>query len=264
MKKSKKRIIEKYVNLRCKKLQEQSLWDKAKKIGSAAIKSSPAAMMIGMATKPMRDLTKAGVETYKDYKAGDITKDQAWSTFGNKALDTTQTSLDAAGMIPAVGAIPDLVNATISQARASATDDPKKKKEYNLNRNLSLAAAIPVVGQGAGAVKLAKNVAPNLAKGVNTMIDVSKQVKGSTPFKTFKYGSKGYKADQKGHITGKEGQVTDFAQNQIVNPAIDQVNQAGPTKFFRNMYNQMKNPAPAPNKINMIYQDPDASKTNIT
>ena len=100
-----------------------------------------------------------------------------------------------------------------------------------------------------------------MAKGVNTIIDTSKTIKGNPAYKTFKYGSKGYKADQKGHITGKEGQVTNAISQNVVNPVVNQVNQAGPTKLFRNMYDQMKNPTPANNQINQLYQ-PNKKGTN--
>lgn len=61
-------------------------------------------------------------------------------------LDGIQMVLDAAGMFPGAGAIPDILNACISACRGNWAD-----------AGLSLFAAIPGIGDAAGAAKIAKN-----------------------------------------------------------------------------------------------------------
>lgn len=61
-------------------------------------------------------------------------------------LDGLQMALDAAGMFPGLGAIPDLLNACISACRGDWA-----------NAGLCLFAAIPGIGDAAGAAKLMKN-----------------------------------------------------------------------------------------------------------
>ncbi|WP_455663852.1 PAAR-like protein [Phocaeicola sp.] len=60
-------------------------------------------------------------------------------------LDGIQLALDVAGMIPLVGAVPDLLNAAISAGRGDW-----------LGAGLSLCAAVPFVGDAATAAKLAR------------------------------------------------------------------------------------------------------------
>lgn len=63
-------------------------------------------------------------------------------------LDGLQMALDAAGLFPGLGAIPDLLNACISACRGDWA-----------NAGLCLFAAIPGIGDAAGAAKLMKNSA---------------------------------------------------------------------------------------------------------
>lgn len=65
---------------------------------------------------------------------------------GEDILDGIQMALDVAGMIPLVGAAPDLINAGISACRGNWDDAA-----------LSLLAAVPGVGDVAGAGKIVKN-----------------------------------------------------------------------------------------------------------
>lgn len=60
-------------------------------------------------------------------------------------LDALQLTLDAAGFLPGVGAIPDIVNAGISLLRGRYADAA-----------MSLLAAVPGIGDAAAAVKIAK------------------------------------------------------------------------------------------------------------
>lgn len=61
-------------------------------------------------------------------------------------LEGLQMALDAAGLFPGLGAMPDLLNACISACRGDWT-----------NAGLCLFAAIPGIGDAAGAAKLMKN-----------------------------------------------------------------------------------------------------------
>lgn len=61
-------------------------------------------------------------------------------------LDALQMLLDLAGMVPGAGAVPDLLNATISVA----------KGDY-IEAALSVVSAVPGLGDAAGAAKIAKN-----------------------------------------------------------------------------------------------------------
>lgn len=77
-------------------------------------------------------------------------------------LDGLQMALDAAGMFPGLGAIPDLLNACISACRGNWAD-----------AGLSLFAAIPGIGDAAGAAKLLKNGA-KIAKKAKKGKSISK------------------------------------------------------------------------------------------
>lgn len=61
-------------------------------------------------------------------------------------LDGLQLALDAAGLVPGFGMVPDLINAAISAFRGDWT-----------GAAFSLVAAVPGIGDAAGAAKLAKN-----------------------------------------------------------------------------------------------------------
>lgn len=80
----------------------------------------------------------------------------------NTGLDYLQTAGSAAGMIPVVGNAVDLVNASVSGARAGYagyTGDTEGVKDHTENAALNLASAIPGAGQIAGATALAKDTA---------------------------------------------------------------------------------------------------------
>lgn len=61
-------------------------------------------------------------------------------------LNGLQMALDAAGMCPGLGTVPDILNACISACRGNWAD-----------AGLSLFAAVPVIGDAAGAAKIVKN-----------------------------------------------------------------------------------------------------------
>ena len=75
-------------------------------------------------------------------------------------FDKFQDGLTAAGLIPGVGAVPDTINTLISAGRGAynyATGDTERAKSQMGDLALNAASIIPVVGQGAGAAKLAKS-----------------------------------------------------------------------------------------------------------
>jgi hypothetical protein len=87
---------------------------------------------------------------------------KGFKNFGNAVLDGAQFVLDIAGMVPVLGAIPDLVNAGISALRGNWGD-----------ASVSLFSAIPGIGDVAGATKIG-------AKVVGAVATLSQVVKGST------------------------------------------------------------------------------------
>tara|TARA_R100001230_G_C5647027_1_gene152510 strand:- start:513 stop:1070 length:558 start_codon:yes stop_codon:yes gene_type:complete len=114
-------------------------------------------------------------------------------------LDWAQDGLTAAGMIPGVGAIPDLVNTVVSAGRAGyagITGDKEAAKEHLVNLGLNLAAAVPVAGQAAGATKLARS-ANKIQKGVKNIIPDLAEVSVKAG-KAQKYGVKGIKGTKSG------------------------------------------------------------------
>lgn len=80
-------------------------------------------------------------------------------------LDGIQLALDVAGFAPGVGAIPDLMNASISALRGNWGD-----------AGLSLLAAVPLIGDVAAGVKIAKkgkNIAKMAQRSISRNVDVS-------------------------------------------------------------------------------------------
>ena len=80
-------------------------------------------------------------------------------------LDGIQLALDAAGFAPGLGAVPDLLNAAISALRGNWGD-----------AGLSVVAAVPIVGDVAAGVKIAKkgkNIAKMAKKSIGRNVDIS-------------------------------------------------------------------------------------------
>lgn len=96
-------------------------------------------------------------------------------------LDGIQLALDAAGLVPGVGAIPDLLNASISAIRGDWAA-----------AGLSVLAAVPVIGDAATAAKFAKKgvkvaKAAKKVKAVGKVADTPKEnVFSISEFKTTK------------------------------------------------------------------------------
>jgi len=94
-------------------------------------------------------------------------------------LDWAQDALTVAGMVPGIGNAFDAANVAVSGGRAAYahfTGDTNAAKTHLGNAALSAAAAIPIVGQAAGAAKLAKSA--------NTIYKLDKG--GSMAIKSYK------------------------------------------------------------------------------
>ena len=74
---------------------------------------------------------------------------------GDSFLDALQTGLDIVGFIPGVGDVADVVNAGISLGRGDYT-----------GAVLGLAAAIPIIGVGAGAARIARRGGAEVVEGI--------------------------------------------------------------------------------------------------
>lgn len=83
----------------------------------------------------------------------------------NAVLDGIQIALDVAGFVPGLGAIPDLTNAAISALRGNWAE-----------AGLSVLAAVPIVGDAAAGVKIAKrgyNITKMAKKSVSKNVDIT-------------------------------------------------------------------------------------------
>lgn len=102
-----------------------------------------------------------------DYKGESTTKtvNKAVDKYGDAVstgLDVMQTGMTAAGMVPIVGNVVDLVNTGVSGARsayAGFTGDTDGAIKHAENAAINAASAIPGVGIGVGGAGLVKDVA---------------------------------------------------------------------------------------------------------
>jgi len=102
-----------------------------------------------------------------DYKGQSTTDtvNKAVDKYGNAVttgLDVMQTGMTAAGLVPVVGNVVDLVNTGVSGARsayAGLTGDTDGAMKHAENAAINAASAIPVAGIGVGAAGLVKDVA---------------------------------------------------------------------------------------------------------
>lgn len=119
-------------------------------------------------------------------------------------LDGLQMALDAAGLFPGLGAIPDLINACISAGRGDWD-----------NAGLCLLAAVPGIGDVAGAAKLMKNG----AKIAQKTKKAQKATKGVTDIATAraKKEAKAQRAKlvEKGVAEGKVVKI-ETRQNKVI------------------------------------------------
>lgn len=96
----------------------------------------------GQTDTGMADNNREARETEEEMKARTEEKQQLDA---DSVLDGIQLALDVAGLAPGVGAIPDLLNASISALRGNWGE-----------AGMSLLAAVPGIGDAATATKLAK------------------------------------------------------------------------------------------------------------
>lgn len=112
-----------------------------------------------------KDLEKENILSIEE-----LNKESESSISLDNVLDGIQLALDAAGFVPGFGAIPDLMNAGIYALRGNLAD-----------AGLSILAAVPIIGDAAAGVKIAKKGydAAKLSKiakrSVGRNIDLSKE-----------------------------------------------------------------------------------------
>ena len=106
------------------------------------------------------DLNKKEAEEFEK----DQVKTEGLST--DDVLDGIQMALDVAGMVPVLGAAPDLLNAAVSALRGNWLD-----------AGMSLIAAVPGVGDAVGGAKIVKNGVKIAQK--TKMVKVEKTVEKS-------------------------------------------------------------------------------------
>ena len=110
------------------------------------------------------DLSKENAKSEEEMKAETEEKQKIEP---ESVLDGIQLALDAAGLAPGVGAIPDLLNASISALRG----------DWGA-AGLSVLAAVPVIGDAATAAKFAQKgvkTAKKASRSIGKNIDLSKE-----------------------------------------------------------------------------------------
>ena len=117
------------------------------------------------------DLSKENAKSEEEMKAETEEKQKIEP---ESVLDGIQLALDAAGLAPGVGAIPDLLNASISAIRGDWAA-----------AGLSVLAAVPVIGDAATAAKFAKKgvKVAKAAKKVKAVGNVAKANKSNVSAK---------------------------------------------------------------------------------
>lgn len=108
-----------------------------------------------------KDVEKENPQTHEELDAS-----AEFELSAEDLLDGLQMALDAAGLFPCLGAIPDLLNACISACRGDLT-----------NAGLCLFAAIPGIGDAAGAAKLMRNGAKMAQKSKKAEKVTSEQLR---------------------------------------------------------------------------------------
>lgn len=109
----------------------------------------------------------------------------------DSVLDGVQLALDAAGMVPVLGAIPDLINASISVLRGDW-----------VGAGLSIVAAVPGVGDVVGGAKIAY-------KGAKIASKSTKITKAKSVTKTTKAYSNSIQIDNASSIRKNQSNATD-------------------------------------------------------
>ena len=135
--------------------------------------------------------------------------------FVKENVDTIQTALDAAGMIPVIGEICDVASGIISVAKGDW-----------VGAGLSLASVVPIIGNASGAAKLAKN-AVKLVNKADDIVDAGKAItkvankadEGFNSFKAFKKAAGSAGERKEWHHIVEESQITKtgFIAQQVHN-----------------------------------------------
>ena len=192
-----------------------------------------------------------------------------WSQF----LDKAQTGLTVAGLTPAVGAIPDLLNTAISGVRTATNTvgailpdfignrDFSDAGRHLANTGLNLATAVPALGQGVAggkltvqglkqlnAVKKSKNLTTALANSDNIIKPINNALKGDPKY-IGKVLSKGTNLDQK------------FNDGNITNPMTQGASDFAASGFDPNTFGQQQQYA---ENMNDMSVDPDAYNFSST
>lgn len=229
MKRVRKKIIEEYVNLRCKKLQEDvslneqswlsNAWDTAKDYGKKALDSGAVGWM-----GPMGNTIQKGYDMYN--LGSEIVQDPSNVTGAvgdhiNKKLDNLETASAIGGLAPGIGIIPDAFGAGVAGGRgvfSKLTGDDATANKHFKNMMFSGAAMLPGAGQSSRIAQYAPKIA-----------DASKAIYNSPLFKGGKFTKKINTID-KG--TGGHGQD---AVNQLSQNVQNTIKKSKPGNFFSNL-----------------------------
>ena len=154
------------------------------------------------------DLSKESAKSEEEMKAE---TEEKTKLNPESVLEGIQLALDAAGLAPGVGAIPDLLNASSSALRG----DWKAA-------GLSVLAAVPVIGDAATAAKFAQKgmkaaKAVKKAENVNKTTDIAKgKVTSLSEFKSAKTRKEINNSDNVCSFPDKKHVSTELAQNKVV------------------------------------------------
>jgi len=154
------------------------------------------------------DLSRESAKSEEEMKAETEEKQKIEP---ESVLDGIQLALDAAGLAPGVGAIPDLLNASIFAIRGDWAA-----------ASLSVLAAVPVIGDAATAAKFAQKgvkaaKAAKKAENVNKATDIAKgKVTSLTEFKSAKTVKSINNSDNIYSFPDKKTVSTEPSQNKVV------------------------------------------------
>lgn len=154
------------------------------------------------------DLSRESAKTEDEMK---VESEKKLKVEPESVLDGIQLALDAAGLVPGFGAIPDLLNASISALRG----------DWGA-AGLSVLAAVPVIGDAATAAKFAQKgvkaaKAVKKAEKVNKTTDIAKgKVTSLSEFKSAKTKKDINKSDNIYSFPDKNSRTTKLSQNKVV------------------------------------------------
>ena len=154
------------------------------------------------------DLSKESAKSEEEMK---VESEKKLKVEPESVLDGIQLALDAAGLAPGVGAIPDLLNASIYALRG----------DWGA-AGLSVLAAVPIIGDAATAAKFAQKgvkvaKAVKKAEKVNKTTDIAKgKVTSLSEFKSAKTKKDINNSDYVYSFPDKKHASTELAQNKVV------------------------------------------------